>query len=164
MIQLKEELNLNIREVNFLQDVLTHDDSLDFNRFFNFLDRNETDFIRKTDHSCKMKGFEKFEEGQQFEKVVKSTFDLKSFNIKLIDTYIFASYNKFGITTNHTDDDTTVFLIPTYGDVVYSVYDKTKQQFFVMKKGDLLIIPKGVVHSAIPLNPRIVVSVGIDHY
>jgi hypothetical protein len=164
LIELKKELNLNIREVNFLQDVFTHHESLDFNKLFYFVDRYEQGFIRKTDYSCKMKGFEKFEEGQQFEKVVKQTFDFKSVNIKHIDTYLFASYNKWGTTTNHADNDTTVFLIPTYGDVVYSVYDKTKQQFFVMKKGDLLVIPKGIVHSAIPLNPRIVVSVGIDNF
>ena len=55
----------------------------------------------------------------------------------------------------------TVFLIPTYGDVVYSVYTDKEQHYFLLKKGDLLVIPKGVVHSAIPLNPRIVVSVGV---
>jgi ribosomal protein L16 Arg81 hydroxylase len=30
-----------------------------------------------------------------------------------------------------------------------------------MEKGDLLYIPSGIVHSAIPIGPRVVISIGV---
>lgn len=157
MIQLNQELNLDLSVVNYCEKVLTHTNNFDFNVFFNILDRNEENFFQKKDHSFKLTNFQNTHQGQQYQETVKSMFDYQQQNI---DTYVFASFSKLGITPNHSDT-MTVFLIPTYGEVVYSVYSETEQNYFLLKKGDLLTIPKGIIHSAIPLNPRIVVSVGV---
>ena len=157
MIKFNKELNLDITKVNHQEGVVDHLDVLDFNRFFFLLDRNEENFFQKREHACKLTSFQVTQEGQQFESAVKNIFDYKG---EKMDTYVFSSFCKKGITPNH-HDDMTVFLIPTYGDVVYSVYNEKEQHYFLLKKGDLLVIPRNVVHSAIPLNPRIVVSVGV---
>jgi mannose-6-phosphate isomerase-like protein (cupin superfamily) len=157
LIKFKEDLKLDITKVNHLPNVVEHIETLDFNKLLLFLDRNEDNFYQKREHAFKLTHFETFKEGQDFQTEVKKIHDYRG---EKIDTYIFASLCKKGITPCH-HDEMSVFLIPTYGDVVYNVYTEEGQHIFFLKKGDLLTIPKGVVHSAIPLNSRIVVSVGV---
>jgi cupin superfamily acireductone dioxygenase involved in methionine salvage len=69
---------------------------------------------------------------------------------------------KAGMTANHLDDE-AVILIPTYGKVIYNIYVERVQESFFLGEGDLLLIPKNIEHSAIPLGPRIVLSTGVFH-
>jgi cupin superfamily acireductone dioxygenase involved in methionine salvage len=54
-------------------------------------------------------------------------------------------------------------LIGAFGKVIYNIYSEELGKFnsITLEEGDLLIIPKNIEHSAIPLCPRIVISVGI---
>lgn len=55
-----------------------------------------------------------------------------------------------------------VFLLCTFGKVVYNIYGAVDYfDSILMEKGDLLYIPRNISHSAIPLCPRVVVSIGI---
>ncbi len=157
MIRLKEDLKIDITEVNHLSNVVEHLDDLDFNKLLFFLDRNENNFVQNKEHAFKLMNFQIFKQGQDFQTEVQKIYDYRG---EKINTHIFASLSKKGISYCH-HDEMSVFLIPTYGGVVYNIYTETEQHIFLLKKGDLLTIPKGVVHSAIPLNPRIVVSVGV---
>ena len=157
MIEFKEKLELDITQVNLRRDVVNFLEPFDFNRLFFLADRNEEQFTSVGEHSCKLRNLQATKVGQDFESAVKNIFN---YNGEKIDTYVFASFSKRGITPNHVDT-MTVFLIPVYGDVVYNVYTEKEQHYFLVKKGDILTIPRDVVHSAIPLNPRIVVSVGV---
>ena len=157
MIKFKEDLKLDITKVNHLPNVVEHLDNLDFNKLLFFLDRNEDNFFQNKEHAFKLMQFQTFKQGQDFQTEVKKIYD---YGGEKIDTHVFASLSKKGFSPCH-HDEMSVFLIPTHGDVVYNIYTETEQHIFLLKKGDLLTIPKGVVHSAVPLNPRIVVSVGV---
>jgi quercetin dioxygenase-like cupin family protein len=55
--------------------------------------------------------------------------------------------------STHTDPY-DVFLIGAQGRTLY----KTEDEEAVLEKGDIIHIPKGVTHTAIGLDPRIVLS------
>ncbi len=99
----------------------------------------------------------KFEELKDIQDKVTSHFNCPN---KKINTHIFASINKFGVAKTHEDHE-GVFLLCTFGRVVYNIY-ATVDNFdsLLMEKGDLLYIPPGTYHSAIPLCPRVIVSIG----
>ena len=68
--------------------------------------------------------------------------------------------SKIGLSENHQDVE-SVFLFPLLGSVVYNIYNENNFNSYYMNVGDLLVIPKNIIHSAIPLCPRIVISVGV---
>lgn len=67
----------------------------------------------------------------------------------------------FSFVTNtggsHVDKE-DVFLIGMYGKTIYRMTNTNKD--YLLEYGDLLYIPKGIVHRALSLTPRIVMSIG----
>jgi len=130
----------------------------DFNTLAFFLDRYESNNIYTPNGKVQLTNFNRFDEGKFFCDFVKQL--LLDSNHREIDADIFASLSKIALSGNHTDKE-TVFLFPILGSVIYNIYTETDFTSFYMNIGDLLVIPKGVIHAAIPLCPRIVVSVGV---
>mgnify|MGYP003115723178 FL=1 len=60
--------------------------------------------------------------------------------------------------TPHWDEE-DVFILGLQGEVMYKIFGiETKN--YIVKKGDMIFIPKGLKHKVIALSPRIVASVG----
>ena len=56
-------------------------------------------------------------------------------------------------------DEEDVFILGLQGEVMYKIFGiETKN--YIVKKGDMIFIPKGLKHKVIALSPRIVASVG----
>jgi len=58
--------------------------------------------------------------------------------------------------TTHKDEY-DVYILSCYGRTLYKVGYKE----VILEKGDLLHIPKNTIHTAIGLDPRIILSLGI---
>lgn len=145
-------------KVNFFQKFFTLKKPFDFNTLAFFLDRKEYGNEYFTNGKINLKNFDMFQEGKEFCNIVSELNSNQKY--QKIDTYIFASLSKLGLSANH-DDVETVFLFSVLGSVIYNIYSEKDFTSFYCNVGDLLVIPKGVIHSAIPLCPRIVVSVGV---
>jgi len=132
---------------------------IDFNSFSLLADRMEDHIECRNDGRIKMQNFYIFHPGQQLIETLKYHFDFEG---KKLDIDLYASLTKKGITTNHRDNE-SVILIPTHGKTIYNIYEEDLNCFesYIVEPGDLLIIPKGIQHSAIPLSPRIVISIGV---
>lgn len=153
-----KDQKFDLQQVVFCPQFFSIEDPIDFNRLASISDVCESGVVDKKNPTLiKIKNLEEIKDLSNVENLIKT---LLLDNFKL-DTDIFASFNKHGITNTH-DDFESVFLIPTYGLVNYVIYEEERfLQNFQMKLGDLLVIPKHIKHSAIPLSPRIVVSVGV---
>lgn len=153
-----ENTKFKLDKIQFVKSFCTFEKEFTFNEFFNFADKLEYQ-LEIYGPKLKLKDFNKFSFGKQLNELWKNKLNLAK-NIK-IDTYVFASLTKLGISESHVDEE-TVFLIPAYGEVFYTLYLNEKEQLnYFLEVGDLLIIPKGIMHAAIPIKPRIVFSTGI---
>jgi hypothetical protein len=153
-----KDIQLDRTKVSHYKNFFKLEKNFDFNTLAFFLDRKEYGNQYVANGKIKLCNFDVFDEGKFFCNFIKEL--LLNKNYKTIDTYIFASLSKIALSENHVDKE-TVFLFSVLGSVIYNVYDQTNFTSFYMNVGDLLIIPKEVVHAAIPLCPRIVVSVGV---
>ena len=62
-----------------------------------------------------------------------------------------------GMKSNIHRDDYDVYIIGAFGRTLYKIEDKE----YIVGVGDILHIPKGHLHVAIGLDPRIVISYGV---
>ena len=154
-----KDQKVDLQQVCFFKQIFSIENPIDFNRLTSIMDVNESKIIDLTNpNSLKLFNIQEF--NPDLLKVQETVQGLLTHNFNM-NTAIFASLNKNGISENHFDKE-SVFLIPTYGLVNYVLYEGEKFiKSFQLEVGDLLIIPKTVNHSAIPLCPRIVVSVGV---
>jgi len=149
---------VNRTKVSHYKNFFKLEKNFDFNTLAFLLDRKENDNYYSPNGKIKLRNFDIFHEGKFFSNFVKDLLLDKNFN--KIDADIHASMSKIGFSENHQDEE-SVFLFPLVGSVIYNVYDETNFTSYYMSVGDLLIIPKHIIHAAIPLCPRIVVSIGV---
>lgn len=106
-----------------------------------------------------------FESVFKISNVEKETFFKEIFNLlnekynqenKKSDLYIFFSMVSGTKSITHKDNY-DVIIIGLYGTTIYRV----ENEHFTVEPGDLLRIPKNVIHKAIGLTPRIILSYGI---
>ena len=106
-----------------------------------------------------------FESVFKINNVEKETFFKEIFNLlnekynqenKKSDLYIFFSMVSGTKSITHKDNY-DVIIIGLYGTTIYRV----ENEHFTVEPGDLLRIPKNVIHKAIGLTPRIILSYGI---
>ena len=153
-----KDIKIDRTKVTYLKDFFKLEKNFDFNTLAFFLDRKEHSNTYYPNGKIKMGDFDVFDEGKFFCNFVKDL--LLDKNHSKINTYVFASLSKIALSENHSDVE-SVFLFSLLGSVVYNIYDENSFNSFFLGVKDLLVIPKKVVHSAIPLCPRIVVSVGV---
>jgi len=156
MLDLMEEDKIIFKQkfVNFIKE-------FDFNELSKILDRNELE--------TEFTGFVNL--NRVLESPIKIINIKKDFFFKDLHIFLNKQFNKNNLKNNiylffsfvaggkgplHNDIE-DVHLIGLYGKTLYIVNDKN----FILEKGDLLVIPKGVIHRAIGLEPRIVLSFGI---
>ena len=146
-------------KVQYFPNFCNFENYLDFNTFAFLCDKLEESVTIEQHGKLKIELFEKTSLGQAVIKELTNCFDLAN---KKIDLHLYGSLIKKGLTYNHFDKE-DVLLIGAFGKVVYNIYASELGKFdsITLEQGDLLVVPKNVEHSAIPLCPRIVISVGI---
>jgi hypothetical protein len=146
-------------KVQYFPKFCNFESSLNFDTFVFLSDKLEESVFIEQHGKLKIELFEKTFLGEQIITELNNCFDL---NNKKIDLHLYGSIIKKGLTYNHIDRE-DVLLIGAFGKVIYNIYSEELGKFnsITLEEGDLLIIPKNIEHSAIPLCPRIVISVGI---
>lgn len=155
-MDLNKKQLIDITKITYIENFVSFKEILDFNKLVFFLDRLEPNIVQHP-HKIKLNFFDLLPEGKQIQETIKECF---SYNNEKMNTCLFASLTKQGGTESHMDEE-TVFLIPTIGQIVYNIYNKHSYESYFLKPGDLLVIPKQIMHAAIPICPRITISVGI---
>jgi len=153
-----DKIFLDRTKVTHIPNFFKLSEEFDFNKLVFFLDRLEQNLVISQNGKVKLGDFHIFNEGKEFCNLVSSVLDNKKF--QSINTYIFSSLTKSGASGNHHDEE-SVFLFNVFGSVIYNIYDEKSHKSFLLNQNDFLLIPKKIVHAAIPLGPRIVVSVGV---
>ena len=153
-----KDVKVDRKNVSYHKDFFKLEKSFDFNTLAFLLDRKENGNYYSPNGKIKLRNFDIFDEGKFFSNFVKNI--LLDENFTKIDTDLFASMSKIGLSENHQDEE-SVFLFPLVGSVIYNIYNENNFNPYYMNVGDLLVIPKHIIHAAIPLCPRIVVSVGV---
>ena len=155
--QFKDQ-KFDLQQVYFVPKFFSIENPIDFNRLTSIMDVYEDKIVDlKKPNLIKILNLELMPDILKIQEMVKELL-VNNYNM---NTAIFASLNKNAISETHQDME-SVFLIPTYGLVNYIIYEGEKFiKNFQLGVGDLLVIPKNVTHSAIPLCPRIIVSVGV---
>tara|TARA_R110002012_G_scaffold108670_1_gene251450 strand:- start:3439 stop:3924 length:486 start_codon:yes stop_codon:yes gene_type:complete len=149
--------NFTFPKPHFFKDFFTLNEEIDFNKTVFYLDFSEK-FSTVKDCRIEITTVDRFDEIKSIQDKIISYFKCPN---EKINTNIYASLNKFGVTKTHVDVE-GVFLLCTFGKVIYNIYSSVDNfDSIFMKKGDLLYIPSGFFHSAIPLGPRVIVSIGI---
>jgi len=146
-------------EVQYIPKFCSFESPIDFNTFALLSDRLEESVSIEQHGKLKIELFEKTFLGKQIITELKNCFDL---NNKQVDIHLYGSMIKKGLTYNHVDKE-DVLLIGSFGKVIYNIYSEELGKFnsITLEEGDLLIVPKNTEHSAIPLCPRIVISLGV---
>ncbi len=153
-----KDVKVDRTKVSHFKDFFKLEKNFDFNTLAFLLDRKENGNYYSPNGKIKLRNFDIFDEGKFFSNFVKNI--LLNENFTKIDTDLFASMSKIGLSENHQDEE-SVFLFPLVGSVIYNIYNENNFNPYYMNVGDLLVIPKHIIHAAIPLCPRIVISVGV---
>jgi|TARA_A100001015_G_C14740044_1_gene613300 hypothetical protein len=153
-----KEKKFTLNEVQHLKSFCSFKHQLNFDVLSSLFDKMEESVTIEEKGRLKLENFEKTSLGQDIINQLNECFNLDSNNINM---HLYASIMKKGLTPNHTDAE-AVLLINTYGNIIYNIYshDLGKFSSYPLQPGDLLIIPKNIEHAAIPLCPRIVISLG----
>ena len=162
MIKINQEFlnnSYSLDKVQYFPKFCNFETSLDFNTFAFLSDKLEESVYIEQHGKLKIELFEKTSLGKEVIKELINCFDLAN---KKIDLHLYGSIIKKGLTYNHVDQE-DVLLIGAFGKVVYNIYSTELGKFnsITLEQGDLLVVPRNIEHSAIPLCPRIVISVGI---
>jgi len=160
MFEINKEIQIKTFDLSkplFLKNFFTLNQEIDFNKTVYYLDFSE-EFSSVEDSRIKIVNFDRFDEIKYIQDELISYLNCSS---KKINTHLYASLNKFGITKTHVDSG-TVFLLCTFGKVIYNIYNSVDSfDSVLIEKGDLLYIPSGIFHSTIPIGPRVVISIGV---
>lgn len=85
-----------------------------------------------------------------------------SLKYNLLDCDIYASLSAFHAGTNQHVDQESVFILNCCGKVCYNIYEEEIHSY-IIEEQDAIFIPSGVVHSAVPLTPRISLSFRVEN-
>lgn len=140
--------------------------SLEKNYDFNFL----FDFLEKSDFAIDCKGEDNFFKNNFQVKTIENNFPDFMFLLDFIRKalnykptphdeadFFFSFKSNSGLSHRDRED---VFIISLYGKTLYKILDNTNGMF-VLEKGDMLHIPKNILHKVVSISERLVVSIGL---
>lgn len=149
-------------KVTFVENFTTIDDKYDFNFLFSLLESisipidfkgNDESFFKKVFQIKKLKGYVPgFNFIQDFLKQVFKFYPDDRDNCDIFFSFQSTSGN------SHLDIE-DVFIVGLEGQVMYKIFGEVSN-YYTIKKGDMIYIPKGIQHKVIGLSPRITLSVG----
>jgi ribosomal protein L16 Arg81 hydroxylase len=148
--------------IEYKKNFINFEKTFDFNELTNLIDRNgfQSEFTSDNVNKnyileCPIK-IKNVESDSFFNNIY--FFLNKEHNIKNLKTniFLFFSFTGGGKSLAHKDEE-NVIIIGLYGKTMYIIKDKE----YLIEKGDLIKIPKGIVHRAVGLSPRIILSFGI---
>ncbi len=149
-------------KVTFVENFTNIDDKYDFNFLFSLLESIsipvgfkgiDEPFFKKVFQIKQLKGYiPGFKFIQDF---LQQVFEFHSDDRDNCD--IFFSFQS--TSGNSHQDIEDVFIVGLEGQVMYKIFGEVSN-YYTIKKGDMIYIPKGIQHKVIGLSPRITLSVG----
>ena len=148
--------------IEYKKKLICFKKTFDFNELANLLDRNGFQSEYTSDNvnqkyilECpiKIKNVETDFFFNQLYYFLNQEYNKK--NLKS-NVFLFFSFTGGGKSLAHQDLE-DVIIIGLYGKTLYIIENKE----YLIEEGDLILIPKGVVHRAIGLTPRIILSFGM---
>jgi len=148
--------------IEYKKKLINFERTFDFNELANFVDRNgfESEFTSPNIHKdfileypIKIKKIQSDSYFNELYFLLNQEYNKKNYEA---DFFLFFSFTGGGKSLAHKDLE-NVIIIGLYGKTIYIVENKE----YLIEKGDLISIPKGIVHRAIGLSPRIILSFGI---
>ena len=149
-------------EIEYKKNFINFEKTFDFNELANLVDNNGflSEFTSYNIHKeyvleCPIK-IKQVQTDPYFDKIY--SFLNEEYNKKNLkaDVVLFFSFTGGGKSLAHKDRE-SVTIIGLYGKTMYIVGNEQ----YLIEKGDLISIPKGIVHRAIGLSPRIILSYGV---
>ena len=161
LLNKKNIKNIKNKKITYIKNFTSITDIYDFNKISNLVDSYSLNVIFKPgqanyfDSIWQLRDIHKFDNQffiliDLFRKIFNYTTDIKDG----VDLFFSFVTNTGG---SHVDEE-DVFLIGLHGKTIYRVIETNKD--YCLQKGDLLHIPKGNRHKAIPATPRSIASVG----
>jgi hypothetical protein len=80
----------------------------------------------------------------------------------LCTAHIYISFLSISNTFGWHNDDTDVFFVQAIGTTLWEVEHKQDRQSYILTPGDLIYIPKFVMHNTVPKTPRVGISIGFN--
>jgi len=153
--------SIRTQKLTYVKNFTTIVDTYDFNKISSLVDDNSLIVENKLTHGLifnaiwQLTQIDKFDnffymQKDFFNKLFKYVPDIKD------GVDIFFSFVT-NIGKSHVDVE-DVFLIGLYGKTTYRIIDTKKD--YMIEKGDLLYIPKGIKHKSLSTTPRVIASVG----
>lgn len=158
----QQDLNsIKNKKVTLVKNFVSFDKNYDFNLVLDFLEKSDFDI------NC-MGAANFFKSNFQVKKIENNfpnfiflmNFIRKALNYKSTPEdevdFFFSFKSNSGLSHRDRED---VFIISLYGKTIYKILDDTNK-IFLLEKGDMLHIPKNILHKVVSLSERIVISIG----
>jgi|TARA_R100000455_G_scaffold30965_1_gene23016 hypothetical protein len=148
--------------IDHKKDIFKFEKTFDFNELAKLLDSAElfsrfvSDNVNPSfilESPIKIEGVEKISYFQGIFNYLNKNYNTQ--NIKN-NVYLFFSFTAGSKGLAHSDIEDVV-IVGLYGKTLYIIDEKN----YIIEKGDMIKIPKGVVHRGIGLEPRIILSFGV---
>lgn len=161
LIPKSEITSIKENKVTLVQSFISLKTNYDFNFLSQLLEKNDLPINAKSAIG-NMRDVFQIKKVENLYEEIKPTInylgDLFSYEKKENDgiDLFFSFVSQVGV--SHWDDE-DVFIIGLEGEVIYKIFGSEIKNY-VVKKGDMLFIPRGLKHKVIALSPRMTVSVG----
>ena len=86
--------------------------------------------------------------------------DLSSSFGDMVTLHTYISLSTTSRTSGPHQDMESVYCLQAQGQTHFKVWENDREYSYIMEAGDLLHIPSGIPHEAIPLTPRVLLSYG----
>lgn len=148
--------------IEYKKNLIAFEKTFDFNELANLADRNglQSEFTSDNvnqkyvlESPIKIRGVETDIFFNQLYIYLNKRYNEKKIKSNI---FLFFSFTGGGKSLSHRDDEDVV-IIGLYGKTMYIIEGKE----YLIEKGDLIMIPKGTIHRAIGLSPRIILSFGV---
>jgi len=149
------------QKLTYVKNFTTIVDTYDFNKISSLVDDNYLIVHNKSPHGLVFNAVWQLSQIDKCDNFFHMQKDFFSKLFKYVPEITDGVDIFFSFVTNtgnaHIDTE-DVFLIGLYGKTTYRIIDNKKD--YMIERGDLLYIPKGIKHKSISITPRAIASVG----
>ena len=161
LIKQPELISIKENKITLVKNFASLERKYDFNLLSQLMEENALEIVNKTNGGNLKDVFQMFavnnclEEFKTFNDFLHRLLKYERDERDAVDLF-FSFVSQVGNTHVDIED---VFIIGLEGKTIYRVYDNINEDYIV-EKGDMIFIPKGIKHKVIALTPRIIASVG----
>ena len=161
LIKQSDSISIKENKITLIKNFLSLERNYDFNLISDLMEENDLSIVQKSSFGNLKDVFQIYKVSNTL-KEFKTFFDFLSKLFKYerdprdeVDLF-FSLVSQIG--NCHTDVE-DVFIIGLKGKVIYRVFD-IEIKDYIVEKGDMIFIPRGLKHKVMAFSPRIIASIG----